>query len=409
MYTLMRRKNEGLEDEAISFAQRLVRTYSPSLQERDAARAVESQMQRLAFDQVFCDDYGNVVGLMLGKENGPTVLLNSHLDTIVPPENGDQKSSHASGEIFQGRLYGTGAADCKGGIVAQIYAGALLKRALLPLRGNLIVALTVAEENGCSVGVRGLMQTTLPKLGLKPDFAILGEPTGLGMYYGHDGWMEVDIRVMGNSPFEVGEGAEAIFEDLKERSDLIKPVWCREDLAVSPPRFQDAPDGRLGMIHLARRLGPREATEPILRQMQNEAKLVAQDLGALAVEVQVREEEQQLWNGRLTTVKRITHAWNTDPFHPQLQRAYHALAAAGCDPRTARWELGRLGMGTAGSVLTGEFNVPTIGYGPGFEEQAHAPEEWVKVDNIAEAIYGTAAMVQGLIGVPVFGWTSDEI
>jgi len=53
--------------------------------------------------------------------------------------------------------------------------------------------------------------------------------------------------------------------------------------------------------------------------------------------------------------------------------------------------------------------VPTLGYGPGREEDAHTINENVEVENLGEAVYGTAAIVHRLIGVPVFGWTSDDI
>ncbi len=66
-------------------------------------------------------------------------------------------------------------------------------------------------------------------------------------------------------------------------------------------------------------------------------------------------------------------------------------------------------MGTAGSVLTRDFKVPTMGYGPGHEELAHADNESVEIGKIHEAVYGTASIVHSLIGVPVCGWTSDEI
>ena len=66
-------------------------------------------------------------------------------------------------------------------------------------------------------------------------------------------------------------------------------------------------------------------------------------------------------------------------------------------------------MGTAGSLLVNQFKIPTIGYGPGNEDEAHQPIENVKIDSLVEAVYGTALMVHSLIGTPVFGWTMDEI
>jgi acetylornithine deacetylase/succinyl-diaminopimelate desuccinylase-like protein len=108
-------------------------------------------------------------------------------------------------------------------------------------------------------------------------------------------------------------------------------------------------------------------------------------------------------------VRRVVHAWTTDPFHPLMERARQSLSAAACMARPGKWALDRIGMGTAGSVLTREFHVPTIGYGPGTELMAHAVDESVNIEKVSEAVYGTAAIVHGLIGIPVFGWTADEI
>ena len=77
--------------------------------------------------------------------------------------------------------------------------------------------------------------------------------------------------------------------------------------------------------------------------------------------------------------------------------------------RAGKWELSRFGMGTAGSVTTNTFDLPTIGYGPGNERAAHASGEHVSLDSITKAVYGTASIVHGLIGIPVFGWSSGEI
>ncbi len=143
--------------------------------------------------------------------------------------------------------------------------------------------------------------------------------------------------------------------------------------------------------------------------MKPNASLAAGGTAAMAVDVAVRQEKQQLYTGRTTLVQRITNAWAIDPFHALMERSRQALAAAKCTVRPGKWELGRPGMGTAGGVLVNEFQIPTIGYGPGSENAAHTTEESIEVEKIPEAVLGTAVIAHSLIGVPVYGWTSDEI
>jgi acetylornithine deacetylase/succinyl-diaminopimelate desuccinylase-like protein len=66
-------------------------------------------------------------------------------------------------------------------------------------------------------------------------------------------------------------------------------------------------------------------------------------------------------------------------------------------------------MGTSGGVLVGQFGTPAIAYGPGSEKTCHRPNESVSVARATQAIYGTAAIAHSLVGVPVCGWTLDEI
>jgi len=404
MYDILKAKNGGTKDEVIEFAQALVQCPSSSLGEGQAAALVLERMKALGYDKAFRDAAGNVVGLLLGREAAPTVLLNGHVDT-VPPLDGDAwGGSPYSGRIDAGRLHGLGAADCKGGIAAQVYAGALLKRSLLPLNGNVIVAVTVAEENGRSVGVRALMAETLDDLDMKADYAILGEPTDLGLYYGHDGWAEIDVRVEGANPFHVDDATKAIVDDFRvhDTDRIADPLEC---IAVHSPRFEDRDGRRRATIRVARRLTVADKAREVLSRMKYDAARAADAAGCVAVDVAVRQENQRLYTGRTTMVRHITHAWATDPFHPLMERARHALTAAGCDVRPGKWQLGRLGMGTAGSTLVEEFGIPTIGYGPGHEDMAHACGESVEVRKVVECVYGTAAIVHALIGMPVFGWT----
>jgi len=403
MHTILRNKTEGLKRELLNFAQTLVRTPSVTGDESKVAGLVEIKMREFGYDKVFRDEAGNVVGVLLGREDSLTVLLNSHMDTVAA------KAIDAPNDvrIENGRLYGLGAADCKAGLAAQVFAGALLRLSLLPLKGNLVVAATVSEENGRSAGVQALMERTLPALGMKPTFAILGEPTGLGLYYGHDGWMEVDIVVEGTNPFHVDDAAKAIYNDFD--ADSVKFENTPENFLITKPRFETVGGYRRATIPMSKRLFFGEEAGHSVNTIKQEASAIAHNSGAVAVDVVIRKETKKLYNGQRTTVQHVTHAWSIDPFHPMMSRSCQALAAAGCEVRPGKWQLGRLGMGTAGSVLVKNYQVPTIGYGPGDETQAHASGEYVATDRVVEALYGTASMVHGLIGIPVWGWTSDEI
>ena len=84
MYPTLRREIEGLQDGIIRFTQDLVRTPSLSLCETDVAGMVETTMHDLEYDQVFTDEIGNIVGVILGGDPQFTVVLNSHMDTVRP-------------------------------------------------------------------------------------------------------------------------------------------------------------------------------------------------------------------------------------------------------------------------------------------------------------------------------------
>lgn len=408
MYSILNEKKESIKEDAVKFTQDLIRVSSPSLQENQIAKLIEIKMKQLGYDKVFIDDAGNVIGLILGRENKPSLLLNCHMDTVEPSvKDGVWDKSPFSGDMENGRIYGLGASDCKSGIAAQVYAGAILKRSLLPLKGNIVVAATVAEKNGLSIGVRTLMEKTLPSLGITPDFAILGEPTDLGLYYGHDGWMEIEIKVEGTNPFQVDDAAHEIFSDFGA-SFLIKNDKP-ETMMIKNPYFEDLKGCRRATILMERRVNQSEEINDILTQIKHNAHLAAQSSGSVAVDVMVRQQNQKMYTGKTTVVKHLTNAWAIDPFNPVMERSRQALSAANCKVCPGKWELDRLGMGTAGSVFVKNYNVPAIGYGPGSESVAHKPNEYVEISNLDECVYGTAIIAHSLIGVPVFGWTSDEI
>lgn len=400
MYELLKMKNGGLRKDVMAFTQELIDTPSPSMGEKDVADKVAKQMEVLGYHHVYRDQIGNVIGVIHGHEQNSTLLLNSHMDTY---QTGQRHQMRVEGN----RIYGTGASDCKGGLASQVFAGALLLRSLLPLRGTLVVAASIAEENGAGIGVRTLMNKTLPEMGLSPDYAILGEPTNLGLYYGHDGWMEMDIRVQGADPFQVDNAVRKIHRSYEDRTKHTSSQGYEAE--IHDPIFPQESEGRVAVLRVTKRMQIADQVQQILIETERDAQLLTQPGSSVTVSVGVCSEQHISHAGQEMQVQRITNAWATDPFDPLIDRSRQVLAAAGSPSRPGKWQLDRLGMGTAGATLLNEYNIPTIGYGPGHEEQAHCSNEWVDGEHVVQGVYGTAAIAHGLIGFPVCGWTTDDI
>lgn len=408
MYSLLKERSERQKKGVVEFTQELIRIPSVTYHEEEAARRIEHQMREMNYDKVFRDEAGNSVGVIFGRENDTTILLNSHIDTASAQDD-LWNGSPFSGRIENGRIYGVGASDCKAGLAAQIFAGDLLKRSLLPLQGNLVVAATVAEETGRSVGVRKLIEETLPEQGLTPTYAILGEPTDCGLFYGHDGWVKIEVRAEGMNPFQVDDAAQAIYNDFNAIYHKRRYDEQQGSYRVHQPRFDNTQGVRCATIELERRVKPAEEIEDILGQVRHNASLVAHSIGGVAVKVDVCRETSSRTSIPTSVEQRIVNAWSIDPFGRLIDRARQALTSAGCEAHPGKWKLEHRDMGTAGGALVNDYDIPTIGYGPGSEHLAHTPNEYVEIDKIHEVVYGTSVIVQDLIGFPVFGWTSDEI
>ena len=403
MYGMLRRKAEGLREEVVEFARGLVTVPSRTGHEDRVADMIEEWMRGLAWKNVFRDEYGNVVSVSPGRSASPVLLLTSHMDNVASDLGAWTVPPH-EGRIIDNILYGAGAADCKGGIAAQVFACELLNRSLLPMDGTVVFAATTAEEGGSSAGLRGLLKDTLPSMEIRPDYAVLGEPTNLGLYRGHDGWARFEITVQGTSPFEVDDATRAV-------AKTINPRFGEQSgfPRVDGPRFRSGIGATTGRLQIDRRILASEDVEFVQEEICQRAQSAADVIGNTAVAVSIPMTRSRLYTKRTVVSRKMIHAWETDPYNPVLERSRHALAAAGCTVRPGKWHLPRRNMATAGGVLLKEFSIPVAGYGPGDETKAHAPDECVELANLVEAMYGTAVIAHSLAGVPVWGWSSDEI
>jgi acetylornithine deacetylase/succinyl-diaminopimelate desuccinylase-like protein len=146
MYTILKNHAESSKRGMIDFTRQLIKTPSLSLGEDKIAELIERKMKELEYDMVFRDEWGNVVGIIFGNENGPAVILNSHMDTVGIKDSAEWNFDPHAAHMEDGKIYGLGASDCKSGLAAQVYAGAILKNGLLPLKGALVVTATAAEK-----------------------------------------------------------------------------------------------------------------------------------------------------------------------------------------------------------------------------------------------------------------------
>lgn len=399
MYQAFQNLTRELEPGLIRFTQEIVRTPSYSLAEAGVAGRFHKLLDELQYDHVFRDGAGNVIGILVGSDPGPTVLLNSHMDTV---ECGEGSDDPMSGRIQEGRMYGIGAADCKSGLAAQAFAGHILARSGLPVHGDIVVAGTVAEENGCSVGSRHLLENTLPKLGIQPALAILGEPTDLGLFYGHDGWVKMQIRVSGSDRAAVRLGTILIIFDLKEAGGDLGVQNGGIYIEDSEPELRLTGEEYESTISVTRRIFPGVTASECVEQMQRRVAAALKPTQDLRFDACAHTEHQQLYTGMAADVVCQTEPWITDPLQPMFDRARQALTAAGWKKVPVEtWNLKKLGMGTSGNLLASAHRIPTVGFGPGEVSQAHARNESVSVENLTRAAYGTAVLVHSLIGAPL--------
>jgi len=164
-----------LDNPKVRFLTNLLGIFSPSGHEEVISDYIGFEMVKLGFN-VKNDSVGNVIG-EIGKGK-PTILLCGHMDTVV---------GHLPLRIENGKIYARGAVDAKGPLASMILAASTVAKNP-NFKGKLVVA-SVVEEEATSRGVKNLIND-----GLSADYAIFGEPSGVGnITIGYKGNLHVKI------------------------------------------------------------------------------------------------------------------------------------------------------------------------------------------------------------------------
>ncbi len=141
----------------------------------------------------------NLVGTVSGTGGGRSLALNGHVDVVPAGEHSDWVNPPYAAEVHEGRIYGRGALDMKGGLGAMLFAALILKRLDIRLKGDLFLESVIDEETG-GPGTRSTIEH-----GYRPDFALVVEPTtGLAVMPVEGGleWLRITVTgVSGHSAF----------------------------------------------------------------------------------------------------------------------------------------------------------------------------------------------------------------
>jgi putative selenium metabolism hydrolase len=269
-------------DDMVGFAQRLVQTPSITGEEGKLAALICDEMQKLGYDRVFRDSTGNVIGVISGTGGGQHVLYNFHMDHVSPGNLDAWEYPPYDGVIADGYLHGRGASDVKGAMAVQVYAAACMKRVGIPHRGDIIVTGVVDEEPGDMWGMRRMAQEVLANYPGKIGLVVLAEATGLDIYLGHRGRLEIELDTFGkighssspwrgvNAVYEMRKVISAIEEldsRLPQHDFLGKSTICITNIKCSPGWGSIIPDKCT--IFLDRRFLPSEDRNSILKELES--------------------------------------------------------------------------------------------------------------------------------------------
>ncbi len=312
----------------------------------------------------------NVVAVARGSGGGRSLLLNAHLDTV----GHEGMESPLGARIEDGRLYGRGAYDMKGGLAAALVAAG--EAAARGLRGDVIVTAVVDEELS-SAGTRCVLEH------LRADAAIVAEPTQLRVCVAHKGFVGFEIVTHGRAAHgsrpdlgvdaiskmgHVLVGLDALDRSLRQRPThgLLGSGSLHAGVIAGGRGFSTYPDRCA--LHGERRTVPGETL------VQVEA-----ELGGLLDQLSLDDAD---FRGEWRTVS----ARNPFEMAEDEEVVQAALRHSGGSEVVGEsyW---------ADSALLAEAGIPTVLFGPS-GEGAHAAVEWVdlaSVERCAEVYVAVAA------------------
>ena len=318
-----------------------------------------------------------------GKAGKPVVIY-GHYD-VQPEDPLDQWQSPPFEPVLRdGFIYGRGTSDMKSGVAAMIIALGALKKAGSPFHGRIVFQAVGDEETGSDAGTRCMIRR---KIGAGADFAIVSEPTNLNVTIGNRGlrWLEVSVKGRASHAGRPHVGANAIHAAARMISELERLTFKAHHPLFEVPR----PNLSVTMIQAGAKVNiiPERCSFSIDRRMMPGET-------SQSVQQEIEKVLRQFSSDGISSEVRITHeGWDPyaiDPSSPWVKALCETIqevvgqfpqikGKAGCTDASHLYHLGK---------------IPSVCFGPGLENLAHAANERVALEKVVQAakVYALSAV-----------------
>jgi putative selenium metabolism hydrolase len=430
-FEAIRKAAEGYKADMVRFLRAMISHPSESCEEKEVVACIKAEMEKLGYDKVEVDGLGNIIGWI--GEGEKIIAIDSHIDTVGIGNRENWTADPYEGYETDEIIYGRGGSDQEGGMASAVYSGKIMKDlGMIPAGYKLMIVGSVQEEDCDGM----CWQYIVNKDGIRPEFVISTEPTDGGIYRGHRGRMEIRVDVKGvschGSAPERGDNAIYKMADILQEIRQLNNNGCSESTVIkglvkmldpkyNPEHYEDArflgrgtctvsqiyftSPSRCAVadscsISVDRRMTAGETWESCLQEIRDlpAVKKYGED-----VQVSMYMYDRPSWTGEVYETEAYFPTWinRESAAHVKaLVDAHKALfgeerigAPSAMSTREGRPLTDKWTFSTNGVAIQGRYGIPCVGFGPGAESQAHAPNEitW-KQDLVTCAALYTAAI-----------------
>lgn len=417
---------ESYKKDMTSFLRNIVKNPGESADEKAHITTIKNEMEKVGFDKTFIDPQGNVIGYMGSGDK--IIAYDAHIDTVGLGNIKNWNFDPYEGYENDTEIGGRGTSDQCGGIVSAVYGAKIMKDLNLIPEGYKIMVVGSVQEEDCD----GLCwQYIINEDKIRPEFVVSTEPTDGGIYRGHRGRMEIkidihgvschgsapergdnaaykaaeimlDIKALNENPADDSTEIKGLVKMLDEKYNkyakaakfLGKGTVCVSQLFYTSPSRCAVVDSVT--ISLDRRMTAGETWESCLEEIKQLPSVKKYNKDVI---VSMYQYDKPSYSGCVYPIECYFPTWwieEEDPICKAFLEAHKNLYGdkrIGISETTPERQekplLDKWTFSTNGVTIMGRNNIKCIGFGPGAESQAHAPNEktWKQDLVVNAAVY----------------------